>query len=875
MKKRSLFLLLLMGCMVTISLPASFCQVVSIEIKKDTLAPGEQTEVTISVMNPEEGWKIHVYEIDRNGVVFFNDTIIELKENMWEPGLSWRINLPVTAIHNRGIKWMEDYLIAAELSFPEAPFCTISGYKFNDKNGNEIWDQSENELGIYNVEILLEGPEGTIRTKTDPDGKFEFKIKTPGYFTLREIAPAGWRPTRPDSIVFFVSEDDREGSFDFYFGNQAEGESEEIDYTCNCGNLALRSNSRRGNQYLPLPNRIYSGEKLPATRGIIGISNRSGEKFRAVFRFQKWNNNLWNEIANLRTEKTFNCDRTRFTPPYLAITDYTYDSDRYRVLFHVNDKTQDQAGCCRDTVNHEFEIVKLEVKGPDEIFIFPNPGGGQIPAKGLWSLQSSSPDDALDGAKVKWWVHKQGSVPPIFRNKDQVPTPPTAEWTAEEEGNYYIRFRYEDFLGEEREVTKNFRVTRIGKIQMEGPEILCLKPDPKDNEICSERDTITPRGIWRITVEPPLEGISCRHTRRDVKNTWVRVDNIQGNQYSYPPRDQKKILAGYHKITFLKGEQILGEIECLILNMDIDVVVDGTLDGAGSPEEIPIYVETSTPRDSFHLPIKISHGFRMRFRVTTSPAVAVHLENKNSGDKGITLIDPDPVFRNRGDLQNFDPLNSRVEYFQLTPKENNGNGRIQITVENMSNHKRHPVGRIEVKSGQTKVVPVHVYYVNFQGNNGDSELLGLNQGKRRTIVNNMFRIANTYWSQFQIRFKPDFRGELKSNLRLGKNGICNEDQQNQIKASVNTIHNLFFVQRVDQNRTAYTHMNLSNFAIFFNNPGTRGNNGTVLAHEFLHGTTGFTVHSREDCYLDQGEVNFDDGIIRQNQGRTARSNVGN
>jgi protocatechuate 3,4-dioxygenase beta subunit len=80
----------------------------------------------------------------------------------------------------------------------------ITGYKFEDINGNGIWDFGE--MGIPDVEITLEGDDGMgyhilMVVLTEADGYFEFAGLAPGLYDVTETVPPGWYPSTPTEVL--------------------------------------------------------------------------------------------------------------------------------------------------------------------------------------------------------------------------------------------------------------------------------------------------------------------------------------------------------------------------------------------------------------------------------------------------------------------------------------------------------------------------------------------------------------------------------------------------------------------------------------------------------------------------------------------------
>lgn len=103
------------------------------------------------------------------------------------------------------------YTARDECSFRVAAGGTrISGYKFNDQNGNGIWDGNPQVPGSNGSEppipgwlVTLTGPQSAA-TATDASGYFEFVVSAPGTYYLTEEQQDGWRPTREATVSVVV-----------------------------------------------------------------------------------------------------------------------------------------------------------------------------------------------------------------------------------------------------------------------------------------------------------------------------------------------------------------------------------------------------------------------------------------------------------------------------------------------------------------------------------------------------------------------------------------------------------------------------------------------------------------------------------------------
>ena len=77
-------------------------------------------------------------------------------------------------------------------------FGSISGYKFNDLNGDGSWQQpGEPPLNVWTINLSgANGPFSALTgSGTWPAGYYEFKNLTPGDYTISEIGLSGWSPT--------------------------------------------------------------------------------------------------------------------------------------------------------------------------------------------------------------------------------------------------------------------------------------------------------------------------------------------------------------------------------------------------------------------------------------------------------------------------------------------------------------------------------------------------------------------------------------------------------------------------------------------------------------------------------------------------------
>lgn len=94
----------------------------------------------------------------------------------------------------------------------------ISGFKFNDLDGDGTWD--EGESGLDGWTICLNGIENCVVTGTGdwPDGYYEFTGLTAGSYDVYESQQDGWVPTTPTEIEGIVVQSGTD-SADNNFGN--------------------------------------------------------------------------------------------------------------------------------------------------------------------------------------------------------------------------------------------------------------------------------------------------------------------------------------------------------------------------------------------------------------------------------------------------------------------------------------------------------------------------------------------------------------------------------------------------------------------------------------------------------------------------------
>jgi hypothetical protein len=88
------------------------------------------------------------------------------------------------------------------LNFSNFQWFNVSGYKWNDQNGNSTWDLGEPSLQGWNIS-LWNATSGNILawTLTNGTGFYNFTITSGGFYWINETLQAGWNQTYPWIII--------------------------------------------------------------------------------------------------------------------------------------------------------------------------------------------------------------------------------------------------------------------------------------------------------------------------------------------------------------------------------------------------------------------------------------------------------------------------------------------------------------------------------------------------------------------------------------------------------------------------------------------------------------------------------------------------
>jgi len=105
----------------------------------------------------------------------------------------------------------------------------IHGYKWNDLDGDGVWDDNEQGLADWTIYIDANGngqlDEGELSTTTDDNGAYGFTDLGPGTYIVREVNQDGWQQTYPlQNLVIYNAVELEAGKIveDVNFGNHLE-----------------------------------------------------------------------------------------------------------------------------------------------------------------------------------------------------------------------------------------------------------------------------------------------------------------------------------------------------------------------------------------------------------------------------------------------------------------------------------------------------------------------------------------------------------------------------------------------------------------------------------------------------------------------------
>ncbi|MDI6804396.1 MAG: M20/M25/M40 family metallo-hydrolase [Bacteroidota bacterium] len=167
---------------------------------RDTL----DANLDISTVVPGGSSHPYTFGIDGNRLSFSFYNIQLPDSNVNEPGSHGFVKFtveplasipPSTCIENRaGIYFDFNPVVLTNSVVNCFKLGTISGTKFNDLNGDGVWNEGEPTLEGWTIN--LSGPVSGS-TVTNSDGRYQFTDLTVGTYTVSEVVQSGWKRTYP------------------------------------------------------------------------------------------------------------------------------------------------------------------------------------------------------------------------------------------------------------------------------------------------------------------------------------------------------------------------------------------------------------------------------------------------------------------------------------------------------------------------------------------------------------------------------------------------------------------------------------------------------------------------------------------------------
>ncbi len=100
-------------------------------------------------------------------------------------------------------------------SFFNFEWFEVCGYKYNDMTANGVWDEGDDGLPGWTIELYLDSTLYATTT-TDQTGHYCFVVMEPGSYTVKEVLQEGWEATYPVSGEHtFTAISGVDQSFDF------------------------------------------------------------------------------------------------------------------------------------------------------------------------------------------------------------------------------------------------------------------------------------------------------------------------------------------------------------------------------------------------------------------------------------------------------------------------------------------------------------------------------------------------------------------------------------------------------------------------------------------------------------------------------------
>lgn len=164
------------------------------------------------------GWAMTVNQITQNtveGCTTFSNlgpgayTVSEGAKAGWTKTVPQAANYQFTAVSGQN----------QTFSFGNYQTATVSGYKFEDVNGNGTWDNGE--LGLANWGITATKNQVVKNATTDANGfyQFSFSASETGSWTISETQQTGWTQTAPANSTYVVDVTSGTSEMNKNFGN--------------------------------------------------------------------------------------------------------------------------------------------------------------------------------------------------------------------------------------------------------------------------------------------------------------------------------------------------------------------------------------------------------------------------------------------------------------------------------------------------------------------------------------------------------------------------------------------------------------------------------------------------------------------------------
>jgi len=115
---------------------------------------------------------------------------------------TWAQTEPAAGLHQVTLADGEDH---QDVNFGNVRYCTISGQKFNDLNGDTEFGLDEPALNGWTIELYDDDGDLLETAETAGDGQYMFADVLPGTYELREVGQIGWFQTAPQPADRWVT----------------------------------------------------------------------------------------------------------------------------------------------------------------------------------------------------------------------------------------------------------------------------------------------------------------------------------------------------------------------------------------------------------------------------------------------------------------------------------------------------------------------------------------------------------------------------------------------------------------------------------------------------------------------------------------------